>query len=110
MFFNKSRVYNNIFAFCSFGRNVDHSVNNGKGPFVFRVSGRTYHSLGSLIPPDGLTPKFAQLYMYDGEEAVTHRVNFSSKMGHVDPSIIFTLQEMLDRDNALVGIFKQLRE
>lgn len=108
-FFNKSRVYNNIFAFCSFGGNIDHSVNNGKGPYVFRVSGRTYHSLGSLIPPDGLTPKFAQLYMYDAQEAVAHRVNFSAKMGEVDPSIISALQEMLDRDNALVGIFKQLR-
>lgn len=75
-FFNKSRVYNNIFAFCSFGGNVDHSVNNGKGPFVFRVSGRTYHSLGSLVPPDGLTPKYAQLYMYDSREALKHRVNF----------------------------------
>ncbi|KAK1383681.1 hypothetical protein POM88_021416 [Heracleum sosnowskyi] len=110
MFFNKSRVYNNIFAFCSFGGNVDHSINNGKGPFVFRVSGRTYHSLGSLIPPDGLTPKFAQLYMYDGQDAVGHRLNFSATMGEVDPAIVSMLQEMLHRDNALVGIFKQLRD
>lgn len=29
MFFNKSRVNNNIFALCYFGENVDHSVNNG---------------------------------------------------------------------------------
>ncbi|KAK1394749.1 hypothetical protein POM88_013805 [Heracleum sosnowskyi] len=110
MFFNKSRVYNNIFAFCSFGGNVDHSVNNGKGPFVFRVSGRTYHSLGSLVPPDGLTPKFAQLYMYDGQDAVGHRLNFSAMMGEVDPAIVSMLQEMFHRDNALVGIFKQLRD
>ncbi|KAK1360978.1 hypothetical protein POM88_045452 [Heracleum sosnowskyi] len=84
-FFNKSRIYNNIFAFCSFGGNVDHSVNTGKGPYVFRVSGRTYHSLGSLVPPDGLSPKFAQLYMYDSQEALTHRVNFPGKLGEVDP-------------------------
>ena len=88
MFFNKSRVYNNIFTFCSFGGNVDHSVNNGGGPYVFRISGRTYHSLGCLVPPDGLTPKFAQLYMCDGQEAVSHRVNFSARMGEVDPSIV----------------------
>ncbi|KAK1365936.1 hypothetical protein POM88_041497 [Heracleum sosnowskyi] len=62
-YFNKSRVYNNIFAFCSFRGNVYHSINNGKGPFVFRVSGRTYHNIGSLVPPDGLSPKFAKLYM-----------------------------------------------
>ncbi|KAK1363668.1 hypothetical protein POM88_039229 [Heracleum sosnowskyi] len=108
-YFNKSRVYNNIFTFCSFGGNVDHSVNNGKGPFVFRVSGRTYHNIGSLVPPDRLSPKFAQLYMYDAQEALTHRVNFPGKMGEVDPVIVAMLQEMLERDNALVGMFKQLR-
>ncbi|KAK1389884.1 hypothetical protein POM88_018062 [Heracleum sosnowskyi] len=109
-FFNKSRVYNNLFAFCSFGGNVDHSVNSGKGPYVFRVSGRTYHSLGCLVPPDGLSPKFAQLYMYDAHEALTHRVNFPGRLGEVDPAIVSMLQEMLERDNALVAMFKQLRE
>ncbi|KAK1370445.1 hypothetical protein POM88_036537 [Heracleum sosnowskyi] len=109
MFFNKSRIYNNIFAFCSFGGNVDHSVNSGKGPYVFRVSGRTYHSLGSLVPPDGLTPKYAQLYMYDSKEALEHRVNFPGKGGEVDPNVVSMLQEMLDRENVLVGVFNQLR-
>ncbi|XP_074339091.1 uncharacterized protein LOC141677199 isoform X4 [Apium graveolens] len=109
-YFSKSRVYNNIFAFCSFGGNVDHSVNKGKGPFVFRISGLTYHSLGSLVPPDGLTPKFAQLYMYDGQEAVAHRMDFSSRMGEVDPAIVTMLQGMLERENVLVGMFKQLRD
>ncbi|XP_074356462.1 uncharacterized protein LOC141696181 [Apium graveolens] len=73
VYFSKSRVYNNIFAFCSFGGNVDHSVNNGKGPYDFRVCGRTYHSLSSL------TPKFAQLYMYDGQEAVDSPVKLYRK-------------------------------
>ncbi|KAK1384411.1 hypothetical protein POM88_022148 [Heracleum sosnowskyi] len=109
MFFNKSRIYNNIFAFCSFGGNVDHTANSGKGPYVFRVSGRTYHSLGSLVPPDGLTPKYAELYMYDSREALEHRVNFPGKEGEVDPNVISMLQEMLNRENVLVGVFKQLR-
>lgn len=63
MFFNRSRVYNNLFAFCSFGGNVDDSINTVRGPYVFRVSGQTYHNFGSLIPPEGRTPKFAQLYI-----------------------------------------------
>lgn len=37
MFKNKKLLYNNIFSFTSFGGNVDHSLNNGGGPFVFRV-------------------------------------------------------------------------
>lgn len=109
-FFNKSRVYNNLFAFCSFGGNVDDSVNRGKGPYVFRVSGQTYHNFGSLVPPDGCSPKFAQLYMYDGQEAIDHRVNFPGNRDEVDPAIVAMLQEMLNRENALVGIFKQARE
>lgn len=109
-FFNKGRVYNNMFAFCSFGGNVDNSMNNGRGPYVFRVGGRIYHSLGSLVPPEGLTPTFAQIYMYDGQEAVGHRLNFLGKLGAVDPAIVSMLQQMLERENVLVGLFKQLRD
>lgn len=73
-----------------------------------RVSGRTYHRLGSLIFPDDLSLKFTQLYMYDGQEALTHRVNFPGKMAEVDLDIVAMLQKILERDNALMGIFKQL--
>lgn len=58
-FFNKIRVYNNMFAFCSFGGTIDDSVNKGKGPYVFHVTRQTYHNFGSLVPPDGCTHKFA---------------------------------------------------
>lgn len=47
--------------------------------------------------------------MYDGQEAVDHRMNFPRKKDEVDATTIAMLQEMLNRDNALVGIFKQLR-
>ena len=110
MYFNKIRIYNNIFAFCSFWGNVDHSVNYGKGPCVFRVSGRTYHNIGSLIPPNGLTPKFSQLYMYDGQEVVSQRVSFPGNRGEVDRDIVSMLQGMLERDNVLAGIFKKMRD
>ena len=33
------RIYNSLFAFTSLGGNVDRSVNNGSGPYVFRVNG-----------------------------------------------------------------------
>ncbi|KAL8120815.1 hypothetical protein AgCh_017848 [Apium graveolens] len=106
-FFSKSRVYNNMFALCSFGGMIDDSVNKGKGPYVFCVSGKIYHKFGSLIPPDGCKPKFAQLYMYDSHEAIDHRLNFSKDRDGVDASIVATLQEMIDRENCLVEIFKQ---
>ncbi|KAK1365477.1 hypothetical protein POM88_041038 [Heracleum sosnowskyi] len=48
--------------------------------------------------------------MYDGQEAIEHHINFSRNNSVLDPAIVATLQEMFTRDNALVGIFKQLRE
>ncbi|KAL8120812.1 hypothetical protein AgCh_017845 [Apium graveolens] len=93
---SKSRVYNNMFALCSFGGMIDDSVNKGKGPYVFCISGKIYHNFGSLIPPDGCKPKFAQLYMYDSHEAIDHRLNFSKDRDDVDASIVATLQEMID--------------
>ncbi|XP_074371155.1 uncharacterized protein LOC141712209 isoform X1 [Apium graveolens] len=109
-FQKNSRMYNIIFALCSFGGNVDENINNGSGPYVFRVNNDVYHSIGSLLPPDGLTPKFAQFYMYDGREAIDHRLNFPRSGDKLDPDIVNFLLHMLTRDNVRVGIFKQIRE
>ncbi|XP_063942080.1 uncharacterized protein LOC108218842 isoform X3 [Daucus carota subsp. sativus] len=109
-FLAKIRIYNNLFAFCSFGGKVDHSVNEGKGPFVFRVSGEIYHAYSSLIPPEGRTPKYAQLYMYDAQQSITHRLNFPGSGSEADPLVVSALECMLRRENALVGIFRQARE
>ncbi|KAK1404219.1 hypothetical protein POM88_003824 [Heracleum sosnowskyi] len=109
MFENKKLIYNNMFSFTSFGGNIDHSLNNGSGPFVFRVRGHTCHSIGSLKPPDGCEPKFAQLYMYDGQEEIEKRLQFP-RGNDIDVSIVEDLSRMLERDNALVKIYRQVRE
>ncbi|KAL8112229.1 hypothetical protein AgCh_019791 [Apium graveolens] len=103
-------MYNNIFALSSFGGNVDESINNGSGPYVFRLNDHVYHSIGFLLPPDGRTPKYAQFYMYDGQEAVEHRLQFPHTRNTLDPDIVDLLLQMLNRDNVLIGIFKQVRE
>lgn len=99
-----------MFVFCSYGWKVDHSLNKGKGPFIFRVSGETYHAYGSLVAPDDCTPKFTQLYIYDGHQAITHRLNFLGVSKEVDPVIVVMLKAMLNCENALVMIFKQARQ
>lgn len=48
--------------------------------------------------------------MCDGQEAIDHRMNFPRHSNALDANIVFALQAMLTRDNALVGIFKQLWE
>ncbi|KAL3618781.1 hypothetical protein CASFOL_037443 [Castilleja foliolosa] len=54
---------------------VDHTINKGSGPRIFRLHGQNYHLIGSLLPEDGTTPKFAQMYIYDTENEVLNRKN-----------------------------------
>jgi len=54
-----------MFAFTSIEANIDHSVNHRPRPNVFKINGHSHHLMGSLLPSDGETPKFAQLYIYD---------------------------------------------
>lgn len=110
MFENKKLLYNNIFSFTSFGADIDHSLNNGGGPFVLRVRGHTCHKIGSLNPPVGCKPKFAQLYMYDGQEEIERRLQFPRDVKDVDATIVADLSNMLNRENALVRIYKQVRQ
>ncbi|KAL8100822.1 hypothetical protein AgCh_032895 [Apium graveolens] len=60
-----------------------------------------YHNLGGLVSQDGRTPKFTQLYMYDGQEAINHRFSFTGKKEDIDVGIVKCLDMMLARDNAL---------
>ena len=46
---------------------------NMKGP-NFKVQGKIYHRIGSLLPADGEDPKFLQLYFYDSDEATDLRL------------------------------------
>ncbi|KAL8100378.1 uncharacterized protein LOC141686785 [Apium graveolens] len=70
------RLYNAMFAFTSMGGKVDHSINYGSAPYVYRLNGQKYHVFGTLIPNDGDDPKFFQLYIYDTENEVENRVKW----------------------------------
>ncbi|GKE61639.1 hypothetical protein Tco_1512006, partial [Tanacetum coccineum] len=77
-----------MFSFISIGGNVDDSINRrGRGPYVFRLHGQTYHSMGSLLPKEGTPPKFAQLYIYDTENEVKNRARaLSNSLSSSAPS------------------------
>ncbi|GKF31160.1 hypothetical protein Tco_0100958, partial [Tanacetum coccineum] len=51
-FLENIRAYNQMFSMTSLGANVDESINNGRGPYVFKISGQLYHWIGSLCPAD----------------------------------------------------------
>lgn len=44
-FMQNIRAYNQMFAMTSFGAKIDTTVNQARGPYVFKVSSQIYHNL-----------------------------------------------------------------
>ena len=86
------RRYNNALAMTSLGCKTDNSVNQGAGPYVFKIHGRLTHKSGSLLPPPNGHPTYAQLYIYDPVDAL----NYS--MGHQANNTLHhgTMQQLQD--------------
>ena len=107
-----SRIYNSMFSFTSTGGRVDHSINNGRGPYIYRLNGQNHHVFGSLIPNDGQTPKFCQLYVYDTKNEVSNRMEWLGVNDHdqVNAEIVEGLMNMLDEHNDLVKDFRVQRD
>ncbi|GKG12040.1 hypothetical protein Tco_0346277, partial [Tanacetum coccineum] len=59
-----------MFCFTSFGAKIDHSINKGRAPYTFRINGQNYHRMGTLLPQEGIQPKFSQLYFFDTQNEV----------------------------------------
>ncbi|XP_075103803.1 uncharacterized protein LOC107767153 [Nicotiana tabacum] len=106
------RIYNSMFSFTSMGGKVDVSVNQTRGPRIFKLSGQNYHQIGSLLPPDGSNPKFAQLYIYDTENEVQNRIHVVSRgqtMNKLHAEIVNDLKQILDGNNVLAKTFRMVR-
>lgn len=74
-FIEDIRAYNMMFSFTSMGGKLDYSINHGVGPYTFRLGGQNLHRIGSLLPLEGCSPKFSQLYIYEPDAEVEHRKN-----------------------------------
>ncbi|XP_074323021.1 uncharacterized protein LOC141659970 [Apium graveolens] len=94
----------------SSGGKIDNSINRGSSPYCFRLQGQNYHLVGSLVPLDGPSPKFCQLYIYDTQNEVENRINaMRGASDNVDPDIVEELLGMLDKNNELVKAFRMAR-
>jgi hypothetical protein len=40
------QAYNSMFACTSMGAKLDHSINNGCSPYIFKINGRSHHLIG----------------------------------------------------------------
>ncbi|GJY91610.1 hypothetical protein Tco_0506806 [Tanacetum coccineum] len=111
-FLDNIRAYNHMFAITSFGAHIDESVNNRRGPYIFKVSGQIYHWIGAMCPPSSDAPLFLQLYIYDTQNEVTNRMrHFGGEANNdLDSKIIQALIHFLDQHNDLVQIFRVARD
>ncbi|PNX62925.1 ATP-dependent DNA helicase PIF1, partial [Trifolium pratense] len=106
-------TYNSMFAFTSLGGKVETERNDGWGPPQFILRGQNYHRLGSLLPDQGSTPKFAQLYIYDTINESANRIkHFRSEDSstHVDPDLVDEIKVMVDTYNEIAKKIRQVRD
>jgi hypothetical protein len=104
------RTYNNVLSFCSLGVQVDESVWGPMGIYTFRIKGTLCHKIGSLLPANGQTPKFAQMYIMDGDfnQQLHHRLQYGH--GHIDEGILRDLLSMMHHHNPFIAIFKTAKD
>ena len=106
-FRERIRNYNNALAMTSLGCDQDRAINrDGNGPYVFKVQGRLYHQIGSLLPRPRSSPVYAQLYIYDPQEALDFRMNNTANSS-LHRETMQTLQDMLYRRHPGVELYKQ---
>ncbi|KAL3642121.1 hypothetical protein CASFOL_012936 [Castilleja foliolosa] len=111
-FMDNVRAYNNMFSMTSFGARIDEAVNDGRGPYVFKVSGQVSHWIGSICPPDNEHPRFLQLYIYDTENEVSNRLRFFQGSDHrsLSPAVVKSLADTLRSSNEYVRLFRSAKD
>ncbi|KAG5587426.1 hypothetical protein H5410_047860 [Solanum commersonii] len=68
-------AYNSIFAFTSFGVNMDMEIASvGKTLYTFRTQDQIYHDLPSLVSRDN-NPCYFQLYFFDTYNELTNKIS-----------------------------------
>ncbi|CAO3645166.1 unnamed protein product [Mucor hiemalis] len=99
------RLYNSSLSFSSMGVKLDQSLANMRtGNYTFRIQGSPYHLIGSALPQDGVSPSFAQIYIYDSDQELNYR---HSIFPTVNRDTLRELQELM-HENPLIEKFKTM--
>lgn len=98
-FLKNVRKYNNAFAMTSLGCQEEWTYT------TFKISGKLYHRIGSLLPISDKDSKFLQVYFIGNseEEVAKRRENTDSDL---DEAILQQLQILLHEQNEYVRLFK----
>jgi len=95
-------AYNNLLALASLGYNDPNDGVHGFRP-TFKIQGKMYHRIGSLLPTAGEQPKFAQLYFHDSDFELHNRMR---TMDGMNAEVVQVLQEELHAYNPYIRSFK----
>jgi PIF1-like helicase/Helitron helicase-like domain at N-terminus/Helicase len=105
------RKYNSLFAFTSLGASVTDPLqrDTSVGTYTFRIQGALCHRIGTLLPPEGRQPAFAQLYVFDTnfEDQATRR---HSIMQDLCIETIRDIQRLLLDVNPFAKVFRMAAE
>ena len=99
------RKYNCAFQMTSFG--CTEITMAGFNP-SFRVQGQVYHLIGSIVPAEGESPKFSQMYFIDNQDS-----EVATRCAIVDglkPAIIRGINQLLHESHHYVEVFKVAKE
>src|SRR2546430_6143547 len=81
---------------------------NAAGVYTFRIQGAIHHTMGSLLPPPGERPRFAQVYLYDSAE---EQLQFRHETHpNLNLDILQLLSTTLREVNPLVQYWRTARE
>ena len=104
-FLTNIRKYNCAFQMTSFG--CSEITMAGFNP-SFRIQGQVYHLIGSIIPAEGESPKFSQIYLIDNQDS-----EVATRCAIVDglkPDIIRGINQLLHDSHHYVEVFKVAKE
>ena len=114
LFREHSRMVNN--AVCLSSLKVKLRTFQRFSPSIV-FQGRVQHRAGALLPADGETPRFAQLYVYDPVMETTQRFenmvipsSMSDRQKSILRDLLQNVQDVLHQVNPFVQDFKQIME
>lgn len=101
------REYNTALAMASVGYSGQAM---GGRPHVdgygsLKISGRVYHRIGSMLPNDGQSPVWGQLYMLDAADATSLRMVNANCARRLRPCILQQLHALLQQHNPWIREF-----
>ena len=79
MFLKNIVAFNNLMALASLGCEEPEDGIVGYRS-TFKVQGKIYHRIGSLLPDSGTEPKFGQPYFYDIDHELENRMKLMSNL------------------------------